>query len=175
MKYKFVWPLAFTLLLMGCNKKDATTETATSPTAETAVAPEETNNATGDLSEEAKKAAQNYVGKGSPTVLFFFAEWCPAGRDFLDNLTMFFPDLEEEKKAFKIGSIPSLFFFDKNGKFIESTTGGLSSEKLQEQFNKITDGKPVETTTIEKPQEQPKEEAKVVTTEKPKAEPVKKP
>ena len=82
---------------MGCNKKDATTETATSPTAETAVAPEETNNATGDLSEEAKKAAQNYVGKGSPTVLFFFAEWCPACRDFkptLEEIEAKYPDIK---------------------------------------------------------------------------------
>lgn len=157
MNYKFIWPLAFVLLaVVGCNKKDASTTTTTDNSSETAAAPEDMTNSgitnTG-LSDEAKKAAQTYTGQGSPTALFFHAEWCPACRAFkptLEEVQAKYPsvkviDLNVDKqkeitKAFKITSIPSLFFFDKSGKFVESTTGGLAAEKLEEEFNKINDG-----------------------------------
>jgi thioredoxin 1 len=197
MNYKFIWPLALTIALTGCTKKSATTETTqntkTETTETTASEPDKTTTTT-TLSDEAKKAAESYVSKGSPAALFFYADWCPACRAFkptveeveakYPNVKVIRLNVDEQKditKAFKISSIPSLFFFDKDGNFIESTTGGLASEKLQEEFNKIStggDSLPVTNNKKEEAVTEPKTEGNKTTNplpEKPKTEPAKKP
>ncbi len=147
----FVWPLILTIALTGCVKKDASTET-TQTTTETEAAATDSNApvSTMSISDEAKKAAEPYLAKGSPSALFFYADWCPACRAFkptLEEVEAKFPsvkvvrlNVDEQKdltKAFKVSSIPSLFLFDKDGKFVESTTGGLTADKLKEEFVKI--------------------------------------
>jgi thioredoxin 1 len=154
-KNHLVWPLVLTLALTGCTKKNnqaETTETATE-TETSATADQTAPVSNSALPAEAKKAAEPFLAKGSPTALFFFADWCPACRAFkptLEEVESKNPsvkvvrmNVDEQKdvtKAFKVTSIPSLFFFDKDGKFVESTTGGLSNEKLQEEFNKVSTG-----------------------------------
>ena len=135
------------LVLTGCNQKAAQENNTPDPNADNA---ESSVVSTNKLPDEAIKAAESQLVKGSPTVLFFFAEWCPACRAFkptVEEAEAKFPNIkvvrlnvDEQKeltKSFKITSIPSLFLFDRNGKFVESTTGGLPIEKLKQEFTRI--------------------------------------
>jgi|GEM_PF-3021416 len=166
-----IWPVILTLALTGCGKKEAKTDTANTETQTEAITNEEAPAVVTSLSDEAKKAAEQYLVKGTPTVFFFHAEWCPACRAFKPTLEevegkfagvkVLKMNVDEQKdltKTFKVSSIPSLFFFDKDGKFVESTTGGLAVDKLTQEFEKVgkgtaeaaaADQKTAETTTTE--------------------------
>ncbi len=176
---KFVWPLIMLVALSGCAKKSATTETTTAPEAET-----DSSSVVNSVSltDEAKKAAQPFLAKGSASALFFFADWCPACRAFKPtveeveakstSVKVVRLNVDEQKdlvKAFKVTSIPSIFFFDKNGQFVEATTGGLTADKLQEEFTKISSVGAVASTEVKPVTEEVKPEA---ATEEPKKEDV---
>ncbi|MDX1920164.1 MAG: thioredoxin family protein [Candidatus Caenarcaniphilales bacterium] len=141
----FIFVLLIAMTFFGCAKK----ETTTTETSKEEVQEESTSVST-NLPDEAKKAAEEHLVKGKPAVFFFFANWCPACRVFkptLEEVETKFPnvkvlrmDVDEQKdltKSFKVTSIPTLFFFDKDGKFVESTTGGLATDVLTKQFEKI--------------------------------------
>jgi thioredoxin 1 len=148
MKKHFILPILLTIALTGCGNKQAQqTEGAQNGEA----TDEQTSSIISTtLPEEAVKASESYVNKGTPTVFFFFAEWCPACRAFkptLEQIEAKYPgvkvlrmNVDEQKdltKTFKVTSIPTLFLFDKDGKFVESTTGGLAEDKLAKEFEKI--------------------------------------
>lgn len=164
----FIFVLLIAMTFFGCAKKDTATKDATKEEVQ-----EESTSVSTTLSDEAKKAAQEHLVKDTPTVFFFFANWCPACRVFkptleevekkFTNVKVLRMDVDEQKdltKSFKVTSIPTLFFFDKEGKFVESTTGGLANDVLIKQFEKINVETPAATT-----EEAPKEADKTATTE----------
>ncbi len=186
MKQQFIYSTLLMLALTGCGKKQAqttetetTTETSTTESSAPTENKGESSTVNAPLSEEGLKAAESQLVKGSPTVFFFFADWCPACRAFkptVEEVEAKFPDIkvlrmnvDEQKnlvKALKVSSIPTLFLFDKDGKFVESTNGGLSSEKLTEEFKKISSntGSGSTTTTETKPEEPKADETKTTKT-----------
>jgi len=167
MKKQFIYSALLMLALTGCGKKQAQTNDIEAPNTDSSASvenKEETGTINTPLSEETLKAVESQLVKGSPTVFFFFADWCPACRAFkptVEEVEAKFPDIkvlrmnvDEQKnlvKALKVSSIPTLFLFDKEGKFIESTNGGLSAEKLTEEFKKISSPTSTETAKTEEP------------------------
>jgi thioredoxin 1 len=167
MKQQFIYSALLMLALTGCGKKQAQKNDTEAPNTDSSASvenKEETGTVNAPLSEEALKTVESQLVKGSPTVFFFFADWCPACRAFkptVEEVEAKFPDIkvlrmnvDEQKnlvKALKVSSIPTLFLFDKEGKFIESTNGGLSAEKLTEEFKKISSPTNTETTKAEEP------------------------
>ncbi|MDJ0624891.1 MAG: thioredoxin family protein [Candidatus Caenarcaniphilales bacterium] len=144
-KKNILLSLLFSFALFGCGNKEATTTDGDSETGGAV------SFVSKSLPDAAKKSAEEYIIKGTSTVFFFYADWCPACRAFkptleeveanFSNVKVLRMNVDEQKdltKSFSVTSIPTLFFFDKNGEFVESTTGGLANDVLTKQFEKIT-------------------------------------
>ena len=174
MKQQFIYSALLMLALTGCGKKQAQkndTEAPNTDSSATAENKEETGTINAPLSEEALKAVESQLVKGSPTVFFFFADWCPACRAFkptVEEVEAKFPDIkvlrmnvDEQKnlvKALKVSSIPTLFLFDKDGKLAKNevnlsfrmkrfkkvdknSDNFLSLEELEESYQKTSQAK----------------------------------
>lgn len=101
--------------------------------------------------DEPVPGLDSVLGSGKPVVVKLGADWCPpcrAMKPIIKELAkeqagkVIFLDLDIEQqrdlaRRFKISLIPTIIFYDKNGKFKAKKTGFMSKRELLEKIKEL--------------------------------------
>ncbi|MCM1291882.1 MAG: thioredoxin family protein [Prevotella sp.] len=91
------------------------------------------------------------IQDGKPMVIDFSASWCPPCQqlkpiyakltnEFKDQITMITVDVDENPEMaaqFNVKAIPTIIFFDKNGKIIDTNSGFIPENELRNKLNSL--------------------------------------
>ena len=107
---------------------------------------------TKELSPEALKQVKEFLVENKANLLFVYAEYCPACREYkpivkdllennYKNIELVLINVDEETElaeTLELKVVPSMLLFKKDGSFVELISGSIPTVKLEEELKKLS-------------------------------------